>query len=260
LVPVDYLLICTVAFLASGLTFFSGFGLGTLLLPAFAVFFPAEVAVALTAVVHMLNSLFKLLLVGRRADFRVAVRFGLPAIVAAFAGARVLVWLSDLEPLVRYQLAGRALSVTPIKLAIAVLMLGFAALEVWPRFKRISIAPRYLPVGGALTGFFGGLSGHQGALRSAFLVRAGLPKEAFIATGVVIAAVVDLTRLAVYSERFLAARLADNGPLLLAAVGAAFAGALLGNRLLEKVTLRSIEVVVSVMLALVALGLGSGLL
>ena len=32
--------VCLVALLASGLTFFSGFGLGTLLLPAFALFMP----------------------------------------------------------------------------------------------------------------------------------------------------------------------------------------------------------------------------
>ena len=31
-----YLLICSTAFLTSGLTLFSGFGLGTLLLPVFA--------------------------------------------------------------------------------------------------------------------------------------------------------------------------------------------------------------------------------
>ena len=42
-------MICTVALLASALTFFSGFGLGTLLLPAFALFFPVEQAVALSA-------------------------------------------------------------------------------------------------------------------------------------------------------------------------------------------------------------------
>jgi uncharacterized membrane protein YfcA len=61
---VSYLLVFAMAFLASGLTFFSGFGLGTLLLPAFALFFPIEQAVALTAVVHFLNGLFKLGLVG----------------------------------------------------------------------------------------------------------------------------------------------------------------------------------------------------
>ena len=40
-----------VAMGASLLTFISGFGLGTLLLPVFAVFFPLEVAILLTAIV-----------------------------------------------------------------------------------------------------------------------------------------------------------------------------------------------------------------
>jgi hypothetical protein len=148
----------------------------------------------------------------------------------------------------------------PVALVVSVLMVVFAALELWPRFKRLAIPGRYLPVGGLLAGFFGGLSGHQGALRSAFLVRAGLDKERFVATGVVIAAVVDVARLLVYSERLLAADLGDNGPLLGAAALAAFAGAVLGRRLLHKISLRSIEVGVSVLLLLVALGLAAGVL
>lgn len=55
----DIVLIALVAFLGSGLTFFSGFGLGTVLLPAFALFFPVQIAVGLTAIVHFLNNLFK---------------------------------------------------------------------------------------------------------------------------------------------------------------------------------------------------------
>jgi len=43
----DVLLISIVAFIGSGLTFFSGFGLGTVLLPVFALFFPVQVAVGL---------------------------------------------------------------------------------------------------------------------------------------------------------------------------------------------------------------------
>ena len=35
----SYLIICTVALAVSGLTLFSGFGLGTLLMPVFALFF-----------------------------------------------------------------------------------------------------------------------------------------------------------------------------------------------------------------------------
>ena len=209
---------------------------------------------------HLLNSLFKLTLVGRRANLRIAARFGLPAILAAWAGALVLAWLAGRDPLFTYSLAGREVSVEPVAFVVAALMLVFAALELAAPFRKLAIPPRYLPLGGLLTGFFGGLSGHQGALRSAFLIRAGLSKEAFIGTGVVVAAMVDLTRLAVYSERFLSSEVARQAPLLGAAVLAAFAGAFLGNRLLRKIDLRSIEAGVAVLLVLVALGLGSGLL
>ena len=256
----SYIVICSVALIASGLTLFSGFGLGTLLLPAFVVFFPAELAVTLTAVVHFLNGLFKLVLVGRKADWRVAIRFGLPAIVAAFAGARVLLWMSELRPIVSYELLGRRFEVTPLKLAIALLMAGFAALELSKRFKKVSIPPKYLPIGGVLTGFFGGLSGHQGALRSVFLLRAGLTKEAFIATGAVIASLVDVSRLATYAQHLKDTDLRGNGSLLVAATTAAFVGAFVGSRLIEKVTLRSVELLVATLLGLIAVGLAAGLL
>ena len=81
----DFFVIGLVAFLASGLTLYSGFGLGTVLLPAFALFFPAPVAVAATGVVHLLNGLFKGAMLWRQADWRTVLRFGLPAIPAAIA-------------------------------------------------------------------------------------------------------------------------------------------------------------------------------
>ena len=51
----------------------------------------------------------------------------------------------------------------------------------------ITALAAFLAAGGLLSGFLGGLSGHQGALRSAFLIKCGLSKEVFIASGVVIA-------------------------------------------------------------------------
>ena len=82
-----YLLPSLAAFLAAGLTFFSGFGLGTLLLPVFALFFPLEVAIGLTAVVHLANNLFKLALLGKYANLGVVLRFGIPALLAALLEA-----------------------------------------------------------------------------------------------------------------------------------------------------------------------------
>ncbi|VAX41501.1 Protein of unknown function DUF81, partial [hydrothermal vent metagenome] len=151
-----------VALVAAGLTLFSGFGLGTLLLPAFAAFFPPEIAIGATAIVHFANNCFKLVLIGRNADWRVVVRFGLPAILAAVVGALLLGQLASVHtPLVSYELAGRVGAVTPIGLVVGVLIVCFAAIELHPKIKRLEINPRYLPIGGVLSGFFGGLSGHQ---------------------------------------------------------------------------------------------------
>lgn len=256
----DYLLICSVALLASALTFFSGFGLGTLLLPAFALFFPIEQAIALTAVVHFLNGLFKLALVGRHADRGVVLRFGLPAFAASLLGAGALVWLAGVAPVFSYPAFGRLVSVTPVKLVIGSLLLLFASLELLPRLRTLSFGPQHMPVGGVISGFFGGLSGMQGALRSAFLSRAGLTKEAFIGTGVVVGCLIDISRLGIYSSS-----LVKQGPdldygLLAAAVLSAFIGAALGNNYLKKLTMPRIQTMVAVMLFAVALGLITGVL
>lgn len=256
----SYLVICTVALLASALTFFSGFGLGTLLLPAFALFFPIEQAIALTAVVHFLNGLFKLFLVARHADWGVVLRFGLPAIAAAFIGAWVLVWLAGIASAFAYSVFGQPVSVTPVKLVIGLLLLLFASLEISPQFRKLSFGARYMPLGGLLSGFFGGLSGMQGALRSAFLTRAGLTKEAFIGTGVVVASLIDLSRLTIYSASLAQESTRFNYSLLVAAVLAAFLGAALGNSYLKKMTMPGIQRIVAVMLFVIALGLITGLL
>lgn len=255
-----YLVVCSVALLASALTFYSGFGLGTLLLPVFALFVPVEQAVALTAVVHFLNGLFKLVLVGRHAVASVVLRFGVPAIVAALLGAWLLARISGAPPLFSWSAFGRAFEVTPVRLAIGVLLLGFALLELWPRFRALAIPPRWMPVGGALSGFFGGLSGLQGALRSAFLVRAGLGREGFIATGVVVSVLVDLARLGIYAGALERGAVRLDPSLLAAAVLAAFAGAALGNRFLHKVTLPALQTLVAVLLAIFALALAAGVL
>lgn len=259
----SFLAIGLAALFSAGLTLFSGFGLGTLLLPAFAFFFPLDLAVAATAVVHLANNLFKLALLGRRAHVSTVLRFGLPAAAAAIAGAWLLERTGELEPLHRYNGLGRSLAITPIGLALGALMVGFAILEAVPRFSKWTVAPRWLPLGGALSGFFGGFSGHQGALRSMFLLKLGLDRSAFVATGVVCAVLVDLARLAIYSESFLtrhlqALREGHGLALLVVAIAGAFVGSFVGSRLVEKVTLRAVQRVVAALLIAIGVGLASG--
>ena len=255
-----YAVICLAAFLTSGLTLFSGFGLGTLLLPVFALFFPVELAVALTAVVHLGNNLFKLALLGRHADKGVAARFGVPALLASYLGARTLLWLTGLAPLYSYHLAGHEFHLLPVKLVVALLLVTFALLEFIPGSLRLSFAGRYLFLGGILSGFCGGLSGLQGALRSAFLVRAGLSAQAFIATGVLVACLVDVPRVLVYGSHFAAIIQGGRRLLLGAAVASAWAGAYFSSLAVGQVGMGQVRNLVAGMLLLVALALGSGLI
>jgi uncharacterized membrane protein YfcA len=259
----SYLIICGVAFAVSGLTLFSGFGLGTLLMPAFAVFFPVPVAVAATAVVHLANNLFKTALVGRKADWKVVAKFALPGAAAAMFGAMLLNLFASLPPVASFQLGGKTYEIALVELVIGVLIVGFAFLDLLPRFANLAFDRKYLPIGGLVSGFFGGLSGIQGALRSAFLIKVGLDKESFIGTSTVSAVVVDVARLAVYGLTFYITQFisipSDMIWLIVAATSAAFVGAFFGARLMKKVTLRTVQIIVGVMLMVVGVGMASGL-
>lgn len=254
------IIVCIAALAASSLTLFSGFGLGTLLMPVVAIFFPLELAIAMTAMVHLANNIFKIGLLGRKADYSVLLKFGLPAVLAAFVGAMLLAWLGEFRPLFEYGAFGREIQVSALKLVIGLLIILFVALELSPAFSKIALDRKWLPIGGVISGFFGGLSGHQGAFRSMFLIKAGLEKESFVATGVMLAVMVDLSRMVVYGADISFGNEAVNWPMVIAASIAAFVGAFVGTKILKKVTIRTVQIVVSALLVLVACGLITGLL
>lgn len=256
----EYIIIGVVAAFASLLTFFSGFGLGTILTPAFMLFFPIEVAIALTGIVHLLNNLFKMGLVGLKANWGVVLRFGGPAVVGAAIGAYVLLHFSEGDPIHSYQLLGKTMQIKTINLIVASLMAFFAVFELAPALKQLQFDKNKLIIGGAISGFFGGLSGHQGALRSAFLIRYGLDKEVFIASGIIIASFIDITRISMYFSRMKEIEIMDNLPILITAILSAFLGAYFGRKLLKKVTLNFVQWTVAIMILILAALLALGII
>jgi hypothetical protein len=254
----EYIIICCTAFGASLLTFFSGFGLGTLLTPIMIIFFPPQEAIALTGIVHLLNNLFKLVLIGNKTDKNIAGKFGVPAIFGSLIGAYILIYLSQNLFHFEYVIWGINCQVTFIKLLVASLMIVFALFEILPWLKELQFNTKYISLGGFISGLFGGLSGNQGALRSAFLLRYGLSKEVYIATGVVIACLIDITRLSIYFGASANIDYWENDFLLFIAVMSAFAGAFLGNKLLKKVTLNFVQKLASIMIITIALAMAIG--
>lgn len=250
------LLIPLAALAASLITLISGFGLGTLLLPVFALFFPLHVAILLTAAVHLLNNLFKLGLLWPHIRWRTVLLFGVPGIAGAYLGARLMLLLGARAPVYH----GVLHPVDPLDLVIAALMVLFGFFELSKALNRLALPTAWMVPGGFISGFFGGLSGHQGALRSLFLLRTGLGKEAFIATGVAIACLVDLTRLPAYASGASFGELHAQWPLLASATLAAFLGAWLGRRLIPKITLRAVQLTVGVLIVAIAVLLASGVI
>jgi hypothetical protein len=142
-------------------------------------------------------------------------------------------------------------------------MMLFAGLELHPGFAAIRAPARLMPVGGVLTGFFGGLTGQQGALRSIFLLRAGLAPDRFIATGVMVALLVDLSRLSTYAASFQASSLnAGERDAWLIGVGtiSAITVTFVAARRLEKVTLASVRSIVAGLMLLIGAALAAGVL
>ncbi|MFM9863039.1 MAG: TSUP family transporter [Micropepsaceae bacterium] len=261
-VGLDFVIVGLTAFLASGLTLYSGFGLGTILLPAFAIFFPTPVAVAATGAVHLMNNLFKGGLLGRQAHWPTVLSFGLPAIPFAILGAWVLSRLASSAAVFEWSAWGKVFGPTPASLIIGCTMIAFAVLELQPWFQRLTAPKRLMPLGGALTGFIGGLSGQQGALRSMFLLKSGLEPARFIPTGVLIAMLVDLSRLPVYAISFASLNQFAWRQVTLVAAGTvcAFAGAFLGARYLAKATMEIVRIMVAALMSLIGAALAAGVI
>lgn len=255
----ELFLLIFVSFAASWLTFFCGFGLGTMLTPVFYLLFQdLPLAIAATAIVHFLNNVFKFLLMKRSVDWKIVIPFGAAAIPAAFAGALLLGYFDDFT-IVSYAIGSRNVNVYALNLFFGIILIGFALIELIPSWS-LAFAKKRLWVGGAISGFFGGLSGHQGALRTAFLIKYNLKKEVFIATGVVVALLIDIVRTGVYFSTYDFSLLSDSWHLIVFSLAAALVGAVSGKFILKKIKLDTLNRTVSIAMLLFGLTLAIGLL
>lgn len=232
-----YVILLLACFLTGILTLLSGFGLGTLLPPFFALIYDVKLALFLVALVHLSNNVFKLFLFRRHVDRAIFRRFGLVSVVGALAGASLFGFFPT----------------SWLKKALGLFLL-WAGLSEWlPLGKRGRIPQKWDLVGGFFSGLLGGILGTQGAIRSAYLLNYALGKEAFVATGTAISILIDLTRipLYLYSERALFATVPV--PLILGVIAAALTGTWIGQRLLQRISLGFFRQIIG--LGLIAIGI-----
>ena len=248
-----------VSFIASGLTFFSGFGLGTILTPVFYMMFnDLTLAISATAIVHVLNNVFKYVLMQKKVNWGIALPFGVAAIPAAILGAFLTQYFSRIE-LFQFSIFNYSNHIIVINLIFGLILIAFALIELIPKLQ-IAFSKQKLWLGGTISGFFGGLSGHQGALRTAFLVKYQLDKQTFIATGIIIALIIDFVRIPIYISSLDGFGLKSNWISISFALLGALIGAIVGKFYLKKVKLESLNIFISYAMLVFGLALALGFL
>lgn len=230
-----YILIALLTALASIIGTFSGFGISTIMIPVIVLFYPLPFALLFVAVIHLFGDFWKVIFFKKGANWRIILLFGIPGIVFSYLGASLSL---DVPDIILKRLLGVFL------LIYVFYLLRKPAWKV-PANDRTSIA------GGTLSGFFAGIFGVGGAIRSAFLAAFNLQKEIYIFTSGMIALFIDVTRISRYFAG--GTRLPrEMAVLLILLVPLSLAGAYIAKRIINKVPQKFFRNIIAVLLGLIA--------
>ena len=215
----QYVSLISITLLTSVITLFTGFGVGTIMMPVMALFFDVKVAIFLAAIVHFFNNISRILLYRRNLRRDILRRFGIVSVAGAFLGSFAQLYIQSAW----------------LKSGVGVFLTLFALASLLPFPIRWKFPPVVDLAGGFLSGLIGGLIGNQGAIRSLYLLNYRLDKQELIASAAMIAVVIDATRIPVYAVSNYG-YLRENLMLMLLVVFAAIAGTVIGGRILPKVS------------------------
>ena len=226
------------AVLAGATAAVAGFGIGSLLTPLLALRYGMGAAVAGVAVTHAIATAFRAWRLRSSVDWQVLRSFGLVSAAGGLAGA-----------LLYARLGGIALTVILGLLLVATAVAGVTGwTERWrPRGAGAQLL-------GVLSGFFGGVAGNQGGLRSAALLSFGLAPAAYVATATMTGLLVDAARLPVYLWLAGDALRGMTGVVTVATIGA-LVGTLLGERLMLGISPARFRLLVSLLIGLLGISL-----
>jgi uncharacterized membrane protein YfcA len=204
-------------FFAAALTVPAGFGLATMITPIVFLWLEPHEAVAVVGIVHGSHNAWKLKVLRSSVDYSAVRRYGWAMVVGALIGAAL----------------NTAVEADPLLLIVGVALVVLPLLSMSERWTNVRLPDAEDRIGGFGSGFFGGLTGHQGALRAMFLQKRLPNKTEYAATAAVLALVVDVTRVPVYVA-LEGWQILDAGWLIVGLVLAAVFGVQLGKRWLKK--------------------------
>ena len=171
-----------VAIIAGGIASIAGFGIGSFVTPLLAFKTGISVAVAGISIAHFGGTALRFFILRKYINKKILLSFGLTSAAGGLAGA--------LLHSVLYSI---------VLVIIFSCLLIFAGIMEFTGFsEKIRFPGAALWAAGGMSGFFGGLVGNQGGIRSAAMLGFKLEKKEFVATATGIALMVDVARIPVY--------------------------------------------------------------
>ena len=227
------LLVFAAGVFGGGVASVAGFGIGSLLTPAIAARNGAKLAVAAVSIPHIIGTTIRFWRFRHEIDWPIVRSFGFTSAAGGLTGALLSTWATS-----------RAL-----ELVFGSLLILAGTSQATGYAKRWRLRGNLAWLGGALSGFFGGLVGNQGGIRTAAMLGFDVDKRRFVATTTAVALMIDLARVPVYLAVATAELRSLWATIAVAVVGVVI-GTIYGERLLACVPDTRFRVVVGTLLVL----------
>lgn len=204
------------AFFAGILGTILGFGTSTLLLPLSLLFFEFKTALVLVAFFHLFSNIWRITFFRKSLDKKLIIYFGIPSVLLAGIGASLVNYLPS----------------EILTLILGIFLFTTSLVLITTSKFNIKLNNKNTIIGGGFSGFFAGIIGTGGAIRSLFLTSFALKKNIYLATTAIIALITDVTRIPIYlGSRFLQVEIYYLIPLLFII---AIAGSYTGKIIVDK--------------------------
>ncbi|MFC1720769.1 sulfite exporter TauE/SafE family protein [Patescibacteria group bacterium] len=233
----EHIFFFIIAFIATTISAVAGFGTSTILIPFSLLILDIKTAIVLVAFFHLFGNLSKIAIF-KKIDWKIFLKFGIPSILTAFIGAKLITTLNT----------------ETIQVIFGLFLVAFVAYSFLVNVVKFKPTNCVAVSGGLASGFLAGLIGTGGAIRSLFLNAFSLPKEIYIATSAMIALVIDMTRIPVYLMDGIVLDTMHYYyiPILIII---AFVGTLFGKKIVQKIPTETFRKVVLIALFLIGIKL-----
>lgn len=214
----------------------TGFGTSIIMVPVLSLFLSIPETLLFVGVIHWFGDIWKMVFFKKGLNWKLILLFGVPGIIASFWAARL--------PL--------ALPEALLQRSLGLFLMAYVTFLFFKPDWKIKPSTSSALLGGSLSGFFAGIFGVGGAIRSTFLTAFDLKKSLFLFTSGVIGLLIDSSRISGYWLGGI--KLNSNLTVALAlCIPISFLGAYIGKKLVDKIPQKSFRLFITLALFLVGL-------